>query len=195
MKQKILHCAIRLFQEDGFSNVSVQRICEACQVTKGCFYHYYSSKEEVLLDYYASFNEDFGGIVAGILRYETYMDKLWNFYRVYVEKSLQLGPRLLCELIRTDMVRGSIHFTSDYGTPSEETKNFCALSEELGRLGQEAGEFTLLFKPEELRIMYTSAFIGVLADWSGGDGKFDPVERLEKIFRKLYGREQKDREK
>ena len=37
-----------------------------------------------------------------------------------------------------------------------------------------------------IRDRYTAAFIGVLTDWSGGGGRFDPVKRLEKIFLRLY---------
>ena len=186
MKSTILNTAIDLFRRDGMANVTIQQICGACHVTKGCFYHYYPSKESVLLDFYSSAHLDFGRATASIIQYNTFSDKLWNFYRYYVEESIHMGPELLCQLIRTDMEAGSLHFTCDYRVPSEETESFCRIAEELTHLGQEAGEFCRELPPRELRMMYTAAFIGVLTDWCGGGGRFDPIKRLEKIFLRLY---------
>ena len=186
MKSEILNTAIELFRKEGMANVTIQQICDACHVTKGCFYHYYPSKESVLLDFYSSSRMNFGKAMADILKYQTYTEKLWNFYRYYAEESISMGPELLCQLIRTDMENGGLHFTCDYQVPSQETEDFCRLAEELARLGQEGGEFVKEISPRELRMMYTAAFIGVLTDWSGGGGKFEPVAMLERIFLRIY---------
>lgn len=48
-KQRILDTAEQLIAEKGFDNVSVDDIVAACNVAKGTFYHYFKSKNEILV--------------------------------------------------------------------------------------------------------------------------------------------------
>lgn len=50
MKQKITNTSITLFENKGFSQTSIQDIVDELQVTKGTFYYYFSSKEQLLMD-------------------------------------------------------------------------------------------------------------------------------------------------
>lgn len=50
MKEKITGQSIRLFEKKGFSETSIQDIVDSLGVTKGTFYYYFSSKEELLMD-------------------------------------------------------------------------------------------------------------------------------------------------
>lgn len=50
MKDKITQQSILLFQEKGFNQTSIQDIVKAIEVTKGTFYYYFSSKEQLLMD-------------------------------------------------------------------------------------------------------------------------------------------------
>ena len=58
MKDKITEASIQLFEKKGFSETSVQDICDALGVSKGTFYYYFTSKEELLLDIHLSYIED-----------------------------------------------------------------------------------------------------------------------------------------
>ncbi|WNF25060.1 TetR/AcrR family transcriptional regulator [Mesobacillus jeotgali] len=50
MKEKITEHSIKLFEKKGFSETSIQDIVDSIGVTKGSFYYYFSSKEELLMD-------------------------------------------------------------------------------------------------------------------------------------------------
>ncbi len=50
MKEKITFASILLFEKNGFSETSIQNICDALGVTKGTFYYYFANKEELLMD-------------------------------------------------------------------------------------------------------------------------------------------------
>lgn len=54
----ILDSARRLFGHHGYEETSVRELAATAGVTKGAFYHHYTSKEEVLEELHATFLED-----------------------------------------------------------------------------------------------------------------------------------------
>lgn len=50
MKDKITKQSILLFERNGFTQTSIQDIANALEVTKGTFYYYFDSKEQLLMD-------------------------------------------------------------------------------------------------------------------------------------------------
>lgn len=50
VKEKIIEISIVLFEKKGFSETSIQDIVNELDVTKGTFYYYFKSKEELLMD-------------------------------------------------------------------------------------------------------------------------------------------------
>lgn len=55
MKEKIIKVSIPLFDEKGYSKTSIQDIVDCLDVTKGTFYYYYKSKQELLEDINVNF--------------------------------------------------------------------------------------------------------------------------------------------
>lgn len=53
--QNILKNATALFAQNGFDAASVQDIVDAAEVTKGAFYYYYDSKDELLFNIHERF--------------------------------------------------------------------------------------------------------------------------------------------
>lgn len=47
-KREFIETALRLFLENGYDRTSISMIIEALNLTKGAFYHYFKSKEEIL---------------------------------------------------------------------------------------------------------------------------------------------------
>ncbi|MEH7010467.1 TetR/AcrR family transcriptional regulator [Neobacillus niacini] len=58
MKQKIVDASIHLFDENGFKSTSIKDIVDYIGVTKGTFYYYFNSKEELLKDIHLDYIED-----------------------------------------------------------------------------------------------------------------------------------------
>lgn len=50
MKERIIQKGSDLFQVNGFTQTSIQDIVQALGVTKGTFYYYFTSKEELLME-------------------------------------------------------------------------------------------------------------------------------------------------
>ncbi|TYR78604.1 TetR/AcrR family transcriptional regulator [Priestia megaterium] len=57
MKDSIMEQSIQLFAQKGFKETSIQDIVGELNVTKGTFYYYYKSKEELLMDIHLQYIE------------------------------------------------------------------------------------------------------------------------------------------
>jgi TetR/AcrR family transcriptional repressor of nem operon len=54
-REKILACAMKIILSRGFAAMTIDAVCDAAKVTKGAFFHYFSSKEAMgtaVLDYF-----------------------------------------------------------------------------------------------------------------------------------------------
>lgn len=58
MKDKLTRESVLLFEKKGFSQTSIQDIVDALNVTKGTFYYYFSSKEQLLMDIHLEYITD-----------------------------------------------------------------------------------------------------------------------------------------
>lgn len=74
---RLLYVALQLFIKQGYSATSVEQICRTTGVSKGAFFHYYRSKDEIALaalDCYWGLLDDylFGGLdfFEPLARYE-----------------------------------------------------------------------------------------------------------------------------
>lgn len=56
-KHKIFATALSLFSERPYEDVSVADICKAAEISVGAFYHHYKTKDEVLQEGYAFFDQ------------------------------------------------------------------------------------------------------------------------------------------
>lgn len=57
-KQKIFSCAISLFAQKSYENVTIQDICSEADVSVGAFYHHFKSKENILDEGYRLFDQN-----------------------------------------------------------------------------------------------------------------------------------------
>ncbi len=71
MKERITEQSKALFEKKGFTETSIQDIVDALGVTKGTFYYYFSSKEELLMDIHIRYIENLLSLQDKILSDET----------------------------------------------------------------------------------------------------------------------------
>lgn len=88
MKKNILKMAFQLFLKNGFAGVSTNEIIRETNITKGCFYHYFKSKDDLIYNVIVMYlypylessiqtlkNKEFS-IVQSIYYWYTFMPKL-----------------------------------------------------------------------------------------------------------------------
>ncbi len=84
MKQKIYETSIALFEKAGFSNTSIQDIVNCLGVTKGTFYYYFQSKEQLLMNIHLDYMERLLTQQHEILRNETLDNRAKVYELVYM---------------------------------------------------------------------------------------------------------------
>lgn len=77
-KENITNTTIQLFQENGYENTSVARICKACNITKGTFYYYFPNKDEIIFEYYEQmFQKYYSNMMIDLFNIDNYKEQLW----------------------------------------------------------------------------------------------------------------------
>lgn len=151
-RQRVIDQALRMFAERGYENVSVDEILQEAGIAKGTFYHYFESKEDILLDFGKSqieiidrWEEDSPKNIASL---EGHIQRLF----MELSDSLKDMPRLIGSLF--------------------------ALAVQHEKVGESyAGLYSRLHKalskwiPEEEKVdALITVYIGALLQWSLEDG-------------------------
>lgn len=85
-KHLIIEKSIELFAENGFESTSVQQITERCGISKGAFYLYFNSKDELIISIIDNFMSSLIADIEQSVSNETQHDQLlYNF--IYVSFS------------------------------------------------------------------------------------------------------------
>lgn len=81
MRSRIQNVALDMFDRDGFENVSVEQIAQAAGCSVGNIYHYFKSKDELVIQVTDSVDAQYRVLEAGYLSDEanSWHDKLLDF--------------------------------------------------------------------------------------------------------------------
>lgn len=94
MKEKIIRESIDLFDKKGFIETSIQDIVGNIGVTKGTFYYYFKTKQELLKDIHLSYLQELSEEQKVILedRDKNYTEKLYSILYLLISKIKSHGP-------------------------------------------------------------------------------------------------------
>ena len=67
-KEKILDVTMKLFNEKGYANTSINEVCRRAKVSKGALYHHFKSKEDLLFTFMDKFFEDYYNEMAPLMQ-------------------------------------------------------------------------------------------------------------------------------
>lgn len=95
----IEEAALKLFHEHGYDAVKVSDICAACGTTKPTFYHYISSKDDLLISYYDDIIEHLAERLDAMTDEEDCWHQLSSCFEVLVDESSHIGSDLLSRIL------------------------------------------------------------------------------------------------
>lgn len=158
MKGKLTAASLDLFEHKGFSETSVQDICDAVGVTKGTFYYYFDSKEALLMDIHLRYIDEILSMQTAILSdaATTHQEKLFNIVYMLLHDIERQGAsgRVFFREMRHLGVERRTHIV-------EKRNQFRLNIEALLQEGIERGQFRATLNPR----ISAFAMLG-MANWS-----------------------------
>ncbi|MDK2964935.1 MULTISPECIES: TetR/AcrR family transcriptional regulator [Lacrimispora] len=186
IKHTILVNAIELFKKNGFDNVTINEICESCNITKRTFYYHYHSKNTLLLDYFSLVDENIESALKEIDKETTWLDKCWKVKEIFLRGIANLNTDILKNLIKIDMEQQNDMFSFKLNNFDPNLTRLRQIVIEYTLKAQEAGEIDSHSSAEELSYCFASAFLGLAVNWSSTGGQYDLVEASKKYFYLIY---------
>ncbi len=168
-KQRIYTAAIELMDRKGFENITIAEISKKAHVSVGAFYHYFTSKSDILAEIFRRADDYFATQVAPKLENKNAADRIVEFFVHYARFNVADGVETTQHLYNP-----TIKFFTKKGRSMHD------LLLNIIREGQKKNELRTDDDPEELeRFLFVMAW-GTVFEWSLLNGRFN----LEAVMKK-----------
>lgn len=182
-RRAIYDCALRLFYEKGFDNVTVDEVAEAAGVSIGAFYHYFKGKYEIFAIFHETLDEKYELYYQEMMRdpqkaarpvVENIEEFMIYANAVSVSNGLEyirvVYPNMLCN--------------ADFGASMQDKRRlYFNILRQFGEEGLRRGEFRDGFTVEDLLRDCTIISRGCIVDWCIGGGVCDIREHSRTLLR------------
>ena len=179
-KAKITKVAWQLFHEKGYSETTIDDIIAASGTSKGSFYHYYSSKDELLSSLSELFDAKYEEVMQTIDPEMNSYDKLLHIcYTVHdmIEKEIPIG--LLSSLYSSQVVtKGDKHLQN-------QNRYYYFVVRQLIGEGQQRGHIISDMSVAEIQHLYTLAERAIIYDYCICNGNYSLGEYTRKTMPRL----------
>ena len=164
---KILKAAWKLFEEKGYEETTVDEIIEATHTSKGTFYHYFKSKEDLLSLFSYIFDERYEELSKKLDVDMNSFDKLMVlcdecFSTIENDYSLELVARMYSSHLFS---KNSKHLL-------DKNRIYYKLLRNVIAEGQQRGHIRDDLSPAEIIKAYTIAERGLIYDWCVCNGEY-----------------------
>lgn len=175
---EIMKTSYQLFVERGYDAVTVQDICQACNITKPTFYNHLKSKEDIIANFYDKIISSIINKFAQIIETNNYWDKLMICFDTLVEETMKIGSDLVGQMFIMNLKedRNSFNFR----------ENLTDISVAIIKRAQEKGQIRNQNDPELLFRAAAYTYLGYELTWSMKKGDFDWKNRLHKSLEVMF---------
>jgi len=170
-KKKILNIAIKMILDSSFDNVTINKICTAAEVTKGAFYHHFSSKSDIVVEIYKQNIMD--GLSLNKDDYDaiTPLDKIHESVSKYLLSIYNGGSELIKQIFIHQIMTDLKYYVSEDYIIYDFLKS---LVEE----GQNIGEIRNDIDSSMISRLIIKVARGLLYDWSINKGSYSFIDTV-----------------
>ncbi len=177
-KELIYNETLKLFNSKGFEKTTLNDICTANGIAMGTFYHYYQSKESILLEYFSKMGRKLETHYEDLECRSPY-DTLKSVINYQIELLLQgdrnlLGKFPTIELESTDDMSRSQIFPLK------------SIIEEILQVGFDRGDFSSDLPSDYIAFLIMAVFIGVFTTWTSRGRHYDLKSHLNNKLQPLF---------
>lgn len=179
-KERIIQAAWALFEEKGFDNVSVDEIVAAAKSSKGSFYHYFSKKEDLLVEQPLNIDQNYNLWLSELNPDMHAADKLTHIGRL-ICRNLELKSSLqMLRLVYSSqlLAKGEQYMYLD-------SMNRWKLFNRIIAEGQAKGELSDRIACSELSQMLDALLRGLTYNWCLLNGTYSLEAMGGKMFQLL----------
>ena len=166
-KAKITKVAWQLFHEKGYSETTIDDIIAASGTSKGSFYHYYSSKDELLSSLSELFDAKYEEVMLTLDPEMNSFEKLlFLCYSVHdmIEKEIPIG--LLSSLYSSQVItKGDKHLQN-------QDRYYYQIITQIISEGQERGQISKDLSVREVQRLYTLSERAIIYDYCISNGSY-----------------------
>ncbi|MBE6894398.1 MAG: TetR/AcrR family transcriptional regulator [Ruminococcaceae bacterium] len=181
-KAKITKVAWQLFHEKGYSETTIDDIIAASGTSKGSFYHYYSSKDELLSSLSELFDAKYEEVMQTLdPQMNSYEKLLYLCYTVHdmIEKEIPIG--LLSSLYSSQVItKGDKHLQN-------QDRYYYQIITQIIDEGQQRGQITKEMSVREIQRLYTLAERAIIYDYCICNGNYSLGEYTRATMPRLFG--------
>ena len=167
LRQKIIDTAWGLFYENGYENTTVNDIIRKVGTSKGGFYYYFKSKEDLLNSLYSVFDREYEKFYENMDQNQDSLMKLKQLSQ-YVSYFLEgnVSAELLAALYQSQLAKKS---QDNFLNPD---RYYINLVKKIISEGQKKGEIRTDISVEELAHDVLVLERGIIMDWCVQNGSF-----------------------
>lgn len=176
-REKIIAAAWKLFNEEGFSETTINDIIREADISKGTFYYYFRSKDDLLGTLSEVLDQQYKTLEEKEPEDMSCFDKLmWLNYEVHAYMEKNLDHRLLAYLYSAQIIKES------FSSLLDRNRYYYRYIEKLMYEGQKNGELTDKMSVGEMVSFFSMGERALVTEWCMNNGSFSLGERSRDLF-------------
>ena len=176
-REKIVNTAWKLFYEEGFGETTINDIIREADISKGTFYYYFRSKDDLLGTLSEILDREYQRLESEEPEGMSCLEKLiWLNYEVHVFMEKTMDYRLLAYLYSAQIVKES------FSALLNRNRYYYRYIEKIMEEGRQNGELTDKMPVSEMVSFFSMGERALVTEWCMQNGRFPFGEYSRKLF-------------
>lgn len=176
-REQIIDAAWKLFREEGFAETTINDIIREAGISKGTFYYYFRSKDDLLDTLSEILDREYERLdheePEGLSCFEKLM---WLNYEVHSYMEKNMDYRLLSYLYSAQIIK------EDFSSLLNRNRYYYKYIERIMYEGQKSGELTDQMSVSEMITFFSMGERALVTEWCMNNGRFSFGEYSKKMF-------------